>query len=259
MFLFSACVPGYSNYKKQKEAEAIAQEALRDAQEYADEMKKMQEDLLNQAGNLPSLTEGADSKETDAETSGKDSSDDKQADEKEEEKPATDKQGRQYAQVIDGYNPNKLVSYELSDEMLEQIKQKVTKGTKSSFLTSSYPTGIKVGQSHTYAFGMTNMERNEKEFSFEIKFRQGRDINNNPIAGINAETMKKWFEGNNYEYQTLGNYEQAFIPVGITPREEIAPGMPTLVGTYYFELEIQYNEGHYWSKYDSKEFSIKVI
>ncbi|MBN2458481.1 hypothetical protein JXB31_05110 [Candidatus Woesearchaeota archaeon] len=151
-----------------------------------------------------------------------------------------------------------IIQYEISSENLKLLKEKLTQGTQATFLTNSYPTGLEVGKSNVYAFGLTNMHLNPEEFSFTIEFSDAKDMKSNPIP-VDPETVLSWFDNNNLENVMLDRYAQAFIPVGVTVGDEVAPGIKTQSGNYYFNLIVEYNDGGIYRLYDEKEFSFRVI
>lgn len=149
--------------------------------------------------------------------------------------------------------------YELTNEKREELEEKLTQGTKSTFLVRSHPSGLKVGERLVYAYGMTNMNVNEDNttFRYHIEFDRARDTMNNPIP-VNEEMVLDWFEGNDFPEPTLKTYEQVIFPVGFSVGEHIDIDKETVEGSYYFELVVEEDKGYKWDEYTTEEFSFRV-
>ena len=109
-----------------------------------------------------------------------------------------------------------------------------------------------------FAYGVTNMEQDPKEFKFEILFKEARDSMNNPLEGLDEDTVLSWFDNNDFEIGEIDTYGQAFIPVGVTVGEEMGPGVDTAPANYVFEIRTSYNLGHRYEQYDLREFTFRV-
>jgi hypothetical protein len=150
-------------------------------------------------------------------------------------------------------------SFTLSEEQLSAIKSKLKLNTKATFLTNSYPQGLKAGESVVFALGITNTLQYEENFSVKILFDGARDYSNNNIDAADPLTVERWFIGNDYQpYYSLEKYEQLFLPVGVAVGNEIGPGAPTVPGIYYFKALISYERTTTYSEYTTLDFSVKV-
>lgn len=145
-------------------------------------------------------------------------------------------------------------SYQMSKEQQDGIGEKLTKGTQSTFLTSAYPKGLKVGESYVFAYGITNHEiiEDTKEYRFSIHFKEARDKFSNPIE-IAEEKVLAWFANNEFPQPTLGKNEQVTFAVGVMPDSNAKPG------TYYVEILTEQNDGYAWKESFRDDFNFRVL
>ncbi len=151
------------------------------------------------------------------------------------------------------------ISYSITDDQEKAMLEKLTETTPSDFLTSSYPAGLRVGESYVFVYGITNtgLEHDNESFRFSIKFRKARNAKNNPIE-VDEDTILSWFDDNEFPKPTLERYEEFALPVGLTVGDEIGPDRPTVPGTYYFEMIVEMDRGYRYVDYSSDEFNIRV-
>jgi len=67
-----------------------------------------------------------------------------------------------------------------------------------------------------------------------------------------------WFSDNKFEEYTLDQNTIEFVPVGITVGDEMAPGIKTKPGEYFFTLKIYNRDKNKWEGYQDVDFSYKV-
>ena len=149
--------------------------------------------------------------------------------------------------------------YVLTASHEDALKQKLKLSTKAEFLVSSYPQGLSVGESHVFALGITNVMQEERKFMLELVFTNARDTNNNPIT-VDKQTILRWLDRNEFEDYTLEKYQQVFLPIGVTVGPEIAPGVSTVPGNYYFDVVLKYQRTQYTvDSYITLPFSFRVV
>jgi len=138
------------------------------------------------------------------------------------------------------------------------LKDKVKLSTKAGFLSNSYPTGLEVGETKVFPMAITNTFAEDEKFMVALEFNEARDSRTNLIETDEVYVMD-WLSLNEFEDYVLEQYQQAFVPVGVTVGEDIAPGKPTEPGTYYFTAVITYEMTQYTNKeYVELDFSFKV-
>jgi hypothetical protein len=152
------------------------------------------------------------------------------------------------------------ISYSISEDKLAQLKTKLTPTTKSVIYPNAYLSGLSVGDSYVFPYGVTNTFTNNKpsDFKYEVQFLRAIDSSNNAIQGIDSKTILLWFSNNKFEVHTLANYQQVFFPVGVTVGKEIGPGVKTAPGKYTFALVSFYTDSNIYRKYDAPEFTLSV-
>jgi type II secretory pathway pseudopilin PulG len=252
LILLVGCIPQYSEYKKAKEAE-------KEAQQYAEQMQDAMENYTEAMSEAAKQDSGEDDTETeDTGGTGEEDSDGGQAEDSSGETGSTTSQTAEKVADESGQPIPEIIEYEIPADRLSQLKKELTQGTLALLLPTSYPSGLDVGESYVFAFGLTNMHTVSEEFKFEIEFKNARDMNNNAINGVDEETILSWVKHNRLENTDLDPYEQIFLPIGVTVGSEIAPGLSTVPGNYYFKLVSTFQHGTWYDDYDEKEFSFRV-
>ena len=151
------------------------------------------------------------------------------------------------------------IEYGLTTEQEESLDEKLKPNMKADFLANAYALGLEPGESHVFALGITNTFQDTERFQVELSFKEARDKSNNLITQAQASTMMGWVSENEFETYELEKYEQAFLPVGVTVGEEIAPGVETIPGIYYFDAVVLYDDNNGpFDKYSELEFSVRV-
>lgn len=154
--------------------------------------------------------------------------------------------------------PCPVEKYEISADNLAKLKDKLTQGTTATLLYPSYPTGLKSGESYVFALGVTNTLRKETNFRLSLKFKEAKDLQNNPI-NVDKDYIMRWFDKNDFETWTLGDYEQKFIPIGVTVGDNIAADKSVVPGNYEFELLIEKQDTKVvWNEFAKKSFTFRV-
>jgi len=151
-----------------------------------------------------------------------------------------------------------IVEYLVTAEDATALKDKVKLSTKAGFLFNTYPAGLQVGDTKIFPMAITNTFVDNEKFMVEVEFREAKDDRTNTIPADEA-TVMKWLERNEFKDYELEQYAQAFIPVGVTVGEEMAPGVDTAPGTYYYRVKITYEFNQYNDReYIDLDFNFKV-
>lgn len=154
--------------------------------------------------------------------------------------------------------PCPVEDFQIAPDDLESLKQKLTQGTKATFLTNAHPAGVEVGGEHVFALGITNTLLEEKTFRVSITFKDAKDLQNNPID-VDKDTVLEWFRRNKFEPAALGAYEQMFVPVGLQVGENYAPGKKIVAGNYVFEAVVEYQKtSSNWEEHAKLPFTVRV-
>jgi len=150
------------------------------------------------------------------------------------------------------------VEYAVRAEEGIELRDKIKPSDKAKFLTNSYPSGLSVGDSHTFAMAVNNIYTEDNEFWVENEFIKAEDSRTNSIPA-DETTMMGWLSKNDFEHFTLMQYEVQIMPVGITVGEEMAPGVPTEPGNYYFRATVKRQKTRLnVDDYVQLDYSIKV-
>jgi hypothetical protein len=151
------------------------------------------------------------------------------------------------------------INYIVTAEDKTMLEAKLKPNIKGMFLTNSYPTGLLIGESHVFVLGITNTYEPTYDFMVKLKFKEARDARNNIIDGVDPATVLAWFDDNEWQAAyNLKQYDQAFIPVGLTVGEKMGQKQ-TAPGTYYFEMEITYQRSKISTEeHDTLPFNLKV-
>jgi len=93
-----------------------------------------------------------------------------------------------------------------------------------------------------------------------IRYNEARAFRGNAITGVDEDMVLGWFSKNDWTSYDLESYEQEFIPVGGMVGDDIASGLETVPGIYYFEAYIEYDEDDDdYDEHKDVDFSFKVI
>ena len=150
--------------------------------------------------------------------------------------------------------------YEIKADDANALKAKLKPNVKAALLPVSYPTGLLIGQHKVFALGITNTYTETFDFMVDLKFKEAKNSKLNLIEDVDPETVLKWFDGNEFQdAYNLEKYGQVFIPIGVLVGENIAAGIETKPGTYYFTVDVTYQKSQYTVKeHASLDFSFKV-
>jgi hypothetical protein len=150
------------------------------------------------------------------------------------------------------------VEFIVTAEDKTALQEKLKPNIKSMFLANAYPTGLLIGESHVFTLGITNTYEDTYDFFIDLEFKEARDARNNIIDGVDPAIVESWFDGNPWTTYTLKQYQQEFIPVGVTVKEIMGP-KPTAPGTYYFEMHTYYKKSKVSNEvHDTQAFNFKV-
>lgn len=75
-----------------------------------------------------------------------------------------------------------------------------------------------------------------KTYFARISYVEGRDKNSNKIE-VDADTIKSWIRTTQTDDFTFSPDKPVFIPLIFNVGKEIKPGVPTVMGTYRFEVQ----------------------
>jgi len=153
--------------------------------------------------------------------------------------------------------PCPVEKYEIYSEEYLALNNKMKPNMKAVFLKSTVPAGLEIGESYVFAMGITNTMETEEVFLIDVNFKDAEDLVTNPIE-VDEETVLSWFEKNDWGEYSLDKYENEPIPVGVTVGENIAPGVLTKPGYYYFEVEVTYQAKYSKKEYVKVDFNFKV-
>jgi hypothetical protein len=151
-----------------------------------------------------------------------------------------------------------MINYAIPADKLTQLKAQLTISTKSIIYPNAYPSGLSVGDSYVFPFGLTNTYMVTEQFKYEVRFVSANDFSNSVIQDIDPQIILTWFDNNKFQENTLAKYEQVFFPIGVTVGKEIASGVKTVPGNYNFAFVSYFLDSSVYNEYDLREFSFKV-
>jgi len=156
----------------------------------------------------------------------------------------------------------KTVSYELTETEREKIADSVK--IQKSVLSTSFKTGLKVGDAYVFAFGINNINPLPTKFRLAIFFVDAKSssggMSNNIVA--DKDTMVDWLSRTDFSTISLDQQEQIIVPLVVEIKAERAPGQKTLPGSYNFEVWAEYEDRpNHWERYSNEKhrLSVKVV
>lgn len=123
-------------------------------------------------------------------------------------------------------------------QLIEQVRAETEpKNIKTEQVV--VPVNIKKGSVGDFVvFGVMFNQVNKPAATYfaTVTFIEGRDKNNNRIE-VDKDTVRSWIRVSETERFALPDKGSQFVPVSFRIREEIKPGVSTVLGSYQFEIQ----------------------
>ncbi|MBN2422983.1 hypothetical protein JXB41_07185 [Candidatus Woesearchaeota archaeon] len=140
--------------------------------------------------------------------------------------------------------------YELSQEEYQKAADKIM---NDRYLVSTSSKRLSLGDTFVFGFGIHNFYSEPYTFRpvVEVKKVETMQAGMTNKVSFDEETLKTWIEKEFFDNITVQGSGYKIVPLVLTVGPEKAPDDPTVPGSYYFTIKVEYFDPKYewWEEY----------